>query len=152
MILLQMQRAFSRGVVDLLRQRLTSAVGYQRSVVEGLALLFLTRDDPAKAIECRKVMTDEDGRRFHAKYQRAIACIIEAAELTDTYNSASGLTMHLRFTGAIGLDFEVLSKGVDGGPSPHPPAAPDEHRTMSEPVATPDRGGTGSHGEGGAGS
>jgi hypothetical protein len=104
-ILLQMQRAFSRGVVDLLRQRLTSAVGYQRPVVEGLALLFLIRDDPAKAIEWRKVVTDEDGRRFHAKYQRTIGCIIDAAELTDAYNSASGLTMHLRFAGAIGLDF-----------------------------------------------
>jgi hypothetical protein len=104
-ILLQMQRAFSRGVVDLLRQRLTSAVGYQRPVVEGLALLFLTRDDPAKAIEWRKVVTDEDGRRFHAKYQQAIGCIIEAPELTDTYNSASGPTMHLRFAGGIGSDF-----------------------------------------------
>ena len=107
-ILLQMQRAFSRGVVDLLRQRLTSAVGYQRTVVEGLALLFLTRDDPAKAIEWRKVVTDEDGRRFHAKYQRAIGWIIEAAELTDAYNRASGLTMHLRFAGAIGLDSEKV--------------------------------------------
>jgi hypothetical protein len=50
-------------------------------------------------------VTDEDGRRFHARYQRATGCVIEAAELTDTYNSASGLTMHLRFAGAIGLEF-----------------------------------------------
>ena len=39
-ILLQMQRAFARGVLDVLRQRLTSAIGYQRPVAEGLALLF----------------------------------------------------------------------------------------------------------------
>ena len=51
-------------------------------------------------------MTDEEGRRFHAKHQKAITWIIEAAGLSEAYNSASGLTMHLRFAGAIGLDFE----------------------------------------------
>lgn len=114
-ILLQMGRAFSRSVVDVLRQRLTPAIGYQRPVVEGLALLFLTRDDPSRAVEWRKILTDEDGREFHGKYQRAMACVIEAAGLTKAYNSASGVSLHLRFAGAVGLDFssrQELSRRV----------------------------------------
>jgi len=115
-ILLLMGRVFSRSVADILRQRLTSAIGYQRPAVEGLALLFLTRDDPSRAIEWRKVVTDEDGRQFHGRYQRAMGWVIEAAHLADAYNSASGMSLHLRFAGAIGLEFESrreLSKRVD---------------------------------------
>jgi hypothetical protein len=114
-ILLQMARAFSRSVVDLLRQRLTSAIGYQRPVVEGLAILFLTRDDPSKAIEWRKVLTDEEGREFHGKYQKAVNWIIQATDLSDAYNGASGVSLHLRFAGAVGMDFSSrreLSKEV----------------------------------------
>jgi hypothetical protein len=116
LILLLMARAFSRSVADLLRQRLTSAVGHQRPVIEGLALLFLTRDDDAKAIEWRKLSTDEDGRRFHAKFRKTIICIIQAANLIDGYNSASAFSLHLRFGGAIGMEFKslrVLSRQVD---------------------------------------
>jgi hypothetical protein len=115
-ILLQMGRAFSRTVVDVLRQRLTLAVGYQRPLTEGLALLFLTRDDPSKAIEWRKVVSDKDGRRFHAKYQKAVDWIIEGADLKQAYNSASGVSLHLRFAGAIGMELtsrQELSRRVD---------------------------------------
>ena len=42
-------------------------------------------------------------RDFHS---RNISRIIEAADLTDAYNSASGVSLHLRFAGAVGLEFK----------------------------------------------
>ncbi len=108
----QIARAFAWSAADLMRMRLTTALGLQRQVVEGLALLCLMRDDPWVAIEWRSVLTDQQGRRFFDKYQRSVSRELTKLGLRAIYDTASGHSLHLRFAGAAaGLQFRSREDG-----------------------------------------
>lgn len=109
----QVARAFAWSVADMMRMRITTAIGLQRLVAEGFGLACLMREDPAIAIAWRQVVTDDDGIVFYRAHQKRLLDVLQKAGLLSTYERASGLSMHLRFAGAAhGLAFEKRQDGV----------------------------------------
>lgn len=103
----QIARAYLWGFSDILRMRITAAIGYQRLQAEGFGLLCVMRDDPAVALEWRGIVNDEEGKRFFKKHQSKVMQEIEKADLTYAYEQGSGVALHLRFAGAVhGLSFD----------------------------------------------
>ena len=106
-IFLLLQRQFMWAATDLLRVRLTPAIGYGRQEAESLGLLFLMRDDPNIADRWLKLVTDSDGKMFYREFQGRIAQEIERLGLSRTYEQGSGTSLHVRFASAV----RGLSKG-----------------------------------------
>src|SRR4029450_13065617 len=85
----QMARAFAWSVGDLMRMRLTTALGLQRLIAEGFGLLCLMRDDPAVALAWGSVVTDEEGIAFYRKHQGALKRELDRAGLGTICENAS---------------------------------------------------------------
>lgn len=100
-IFLLLQRQFMWAATDLLRMRLTPAIGYCRQEAESLALLFMMRDDPAIAHRWLKLATDSDGKGFYREFQGRILAEIERLDLAGAYEQGSGSSLHVRFASAV---------------------------------------------------
>ncbi len=104
----QIARAYIWGFADIMRMRVTPAIGYQRLQAEGFGLLCVMRDSPRVALEWREIAADEAGKEFFRKYQRRIMDEIAKADLIFAYEQGSGVALHLRFAGAVyGLSFKT---------------------------------------------
>jgi hypothetical protein len=93
-------RAYHWGVTDLLRMRLTPAIGYQRIEAEAFALICRMRDHPHIARKWKDIVSDDDGVNFYKKNQGALRVEMTGAKLDFAYDSASGIALHVRFAGA----------------------------------------------------
>lgn len=100
-VFLLLQRQFMWAATDLLRMRLTAAIGYGRQEAESLALLFLMRDDPSIANRWLKLATDSEGRQFYQEFQGRIRTEIERLDLSGAYEQGSGASLHVRFASAV---------------------------------------------------
>lgn len=100
-VFLLLQRQFMWAASDLLRMRLTPAIGYGRQEAESLALLFLMRDDPTIGRRWLKLATDSDGKTFYREFQGRILEVIERLDLSGAYEAGSGTSLHVRFASAV---------------------------------------------------
>jgi hypothetical protein len=93
-------RAYHWGVTDLLRMRLTPAIGYQRMETGAFALICRMRDHPHIARKWMEIASDDDGVAFYKKNQGALRTEKTRAKLDFAYDSASGVALHVRYAGA----------------------------------------------------
>ncbi len=100
-LLLLLQRHFMWGATDLLRMRLTPALGYCRQEAEAIALLVLVRDNPDLGIRWLHVRTDEEGVAFFRNVQGEVRSTLKRLELNDAYERGSGAALHVRFASAV---------------------------------------------------
>lgn len=100
LVLTMIDRAYHWGVTDLLRMRLTPAIGYQRIEAEAFALICRMRDHPHIARKWKDIVSDDDGVNFYKKNQGALRVEMTGAKLDFAYDSASGIALHVRFAGA----------------------------------------------------
>jgi len=100
-VYLLLQRQFMWGASDLLRMRITPALGYGRLEAESLALLFLMRDDPSIGKRWLRLATDSDGKQFYYDYQKKILEVLGRLNLIGAYEQGSGGSLHVRMMSAI---------------------------------------------------
>lgn len=111
-VLAMIDRAYHWGVTDLLRMRLTPAIGYQRIEAEAFALICRMRDHPHIARKWMEIVSDDNGVAFYKKYQGALRAEMAAAKLDFAYSAASGIALHVRFGGAAyGLRQDARQEG-----------------------------------------
>jgi hypothetical protein len=100
LVLTMIDRAYHWGVTDLLRMRLTPAIGYQRIESEAFALICRMRDHPHIARKWMEIASDDDGVNFYRENQGALRDEMKRTKLDFAYDSASGIALHVRFAGA----------------------------------------------------
>jgi len=114
-VVLACQRQFMWGVTDLLRGRVTPAIGYARQQAEGAALLHLFRDNPSAAIEWREISSDAEGVTFHKKYQHQLKAMMTTLHLGTAYAQGSGAALHVRLASvARGLSWLTPTESREG--------------------------------------
>lgn len=101
LIFLMLQRQYMWAASDLLRMRVTPAVGYARQQAEAMSLLYLMRDDAQIAERWIHLRTDEEGRRFFRETRDGVDREIQRLGLSMAYEQGSGSSLHVRFAGAI---------------------------------------------------
>ncbi len=100
-LLLLLQRHVMWAATDLLRMRLTPALGYCRQEAEAIALLVLVRNSPDLGIRWLRVRTDEEGVAFFRNVQSEVRSTLKRLELNDAYERGSGAALHVRFASAV---------------------------------------------------
>jgi hypothetical protein len=131
-VLLMMYRAYMWAVTDVLRMRMTPAIGYGRQLAEGFALLALMHRSPGAATRWLRILTNEHGERFYKRHQGELKHEMRHADLLGTYERGSGAALHVRFAAAarglhissshddsrvideIKLVFQEVQKGNEG--------------------------------------
>ena len=88
------------GASDILRVRLSPAIGYGRQRAEGFALLSLMNANPGIGRRWLRIMSDKEGERFYKKYQGKLVDEMVKAGLLGAYERGSGAALHVRFAGA----------------------------------------------------
>jgi hypothetical protein len=89
-------RDFLWGITDLLRLRLTPAVGYLRVQAETCGLLMLMAESPPVAREWLRVMDHNRGKEFHNRYHPTIVSRIRTLGLYPGYQEGSEVALHSR--------------------------------------------------------
>jgi hypothetical protein len=100
-IFLLLQRQFMWAVTDLLRMRITPAIGYTRLEAESLALLLIMKKDPSVANRWMSLTSDKEGKAFYKEFQGQIIKELKNISLDVTYEMGSGASLHVRFASAI---------------------------------------------------
>jgi hypothetical protein len=100
-LLLLLQRHYMWAATDLLRMRLTPALGYCRQEAEAIALLVLVRNSPDLGIRWLRVRTDEEGVAFFKETQRELRPTLQQLELSGAYERGSAWALHVRFASAV---------------------------------------------------
>jgi len=96
LVFLLLERQYMWAATDLLRGRLTPALGYKRLQAESLALLLLMRDDPEIAGRWLEIRTDDEGRAFYQTFRGRIRNVIDSLGLSMAYEMGSGVALHVR--------------------------------------------------------
>lgn len=96
LVFLLLERQYMWAATDLLRGRLTPALGYKRLQAESLALLLLMRDDSEIASRWLEIMPDDEGRAFYRAFQGRIRGVIDSVGLSRAYEMGSGVALHVR--------------------------------------------------------
>lgn len=113
LVFTMIDRAYHWGLSDLLRMRLTPAIGYQRIEAEAFALICQMRHHPHIARQWKDIASDAEGVAFYKKHQGALRDEMARAKLDFAYDSASGIALHVRFAGAVhGFRYEAREDGV----------------------------------------
>jgi hypothetical protein len=92
-------RSFLWAATDFLRFRQESAFGHLRVEVEAVALMKIMANDPEAAWEWYAIRDEASGGKFFRKHQRNVKKALERFDLKWTYDSASGMAQHARFSG-----------------------------------------------------
>src|SRR5262249_13182282 len=82
-------RSFVWGVTDLLRLRVTAALGHARIEVEAVALMNIMAENPAVAWKWFGIDSDSAGQRFFGEHKARVREILTRFELVDLYDMAS---------------------------------------------------------------
>jgi len=98
-LILRLQRDFLFGMTDLLRLRITPALGYLRIQAETVGILKLLSDSPHIAQEWLNADIGESGKKFFNKHNRKVIKSISDLNLYDYYNRGSSLALHSRVGG-----------------------------------------------------
>jgi hypothetical protein len=105
-------RSYMFAVTDLLRLRITSALGSLRVQIEAVALMTIMQKNPAVALDWLEIHNDEAGRKFFTKHRQSITDFSKRYDLMQAWNMASGSAQHARFASIVqGLSLQSSSKG-----------------------------------------
>ena len=111
-LLLLTFRSYMFAVTDLLRLRITSALGHLRVQIESVALMEVMKNNPEVAFAWTNIHDDSAGQKFFKKYQKPIAAFRKHYDLTQAWNMASGSSQHARFASMVqGLSQHSSVKG-----------------------------------------
>jgi len=89
-------RYFRWMATDLLRGRVTAAIGYLRLQSEAVALVHLFHEEPEEAEVWLSVDTAADGRAFYRRTQKRLKQVIEELHLLGAYDWGSSHSLHVR--------------------------------------------------------
>jgi hypothetical protein len=114
-LLLRLRRDFLFGLADLLRLRLTTAIGYLRVQAESIAALALMGGDPALARDWLATCSRSEGKEFYRKHHQRIVQKLKQLDLYDYYEDGSNMSLHSR---AFGVAPGIII-GEKGSPQGH---------------------------------
>lgn len=98
-LILRSGRDFLFGISDLLRVRITPALGYLRLQSETFALLRLLVDQPQLGVDWLNSL--RDGQKFYGKWHSRIVETIKSLDLHHDYSRGSEMAFHVRQGGTI---------------------------------------------------
>ena len=100
-LMLRLQREFLYGVTDILRLRVTPALGYLRIQTETIGLLKLIHDSPHVAQEWLDADKGEAGKEFFNNHNGQVIKNIRDLNLYEDYNRGSSMALHSRVGGVM---------------------------------------------------
>ncbi len=89
-------RYFRWMATDLLRGRVTAAIGYLRLQTEAVALVYLFHEEPGEAEAWHSANAAADGRSFYRRTQKRLKKLIEGLHLLGAYDWGSSHSLHVR--------------------------------------------------------
>ncbi len=98
-------RQFRWMATDLLRGKVTSAIGYVRLQTESVALLHLLLTEPTQAGAWYATGLSGNGRAFYRSTQKKLLQFLKALDLDEAYEWGSAHALHVRI-------FQVLRANV----------------------------------------
>ena len=100
-LMLRLRRDFQFGLSDLLKLRLTAALGYLRLQSESSALLALMAEEAKIAVAWLDPFSPGKGRQFHQKYHPSIVARMKDLQLYALYQQGSQISLHSRVYGLV---------------------------------------------------
>ena len=100
-LLVYAHRCYEYAVTDLLRLRISSALGYLRNQIEAVAQISIMRENPEVAYEWLNVANNENGLRYYNKYKQKIFEFRDKHNLNFAWNLASGTSQHVRLASLV---------------------------------------------------
>lgn len=98
-LVMRLRRDCLFGLIELLRLRLTPALGYLRLQSESTAILALQNSDPVAAREWLDTSSTTGGKNFYNKHHRSIIQTLKSFDLHDYYEQGSYMSLHSRVFG-----------------------------------------------------
>jgi hypothetical protein len=97
LLLTHVGQLFVSGATDMLRLRLTSALGHMRLQIEGAWLVDLFRREPERGYEWYLIKGDKEGRRFFRETNKDCIEFATRHRLDRMWGHASAGAHHVRF-------------------------------------------------------
>jgi hypothetical protein len=109
-ISLRIGRDFLFGITDILRLRITSALGYMRVQSESFGQLKLLLTHPEMGEDWFASADDKKGKQFHYKWHSKVVSSLRDLDLHSDYSSGTNMAHHTR---ASGTAYGILLGGKD---------------------------------------
>lgn len=113
-LLLRLGRDYLLGLGEILKLRITPAMGYLRVQAESLALLKLFANEPRIAQEWLDATSAQSGRQFYRNNHSKIVETVKALDLYEHYERGSWMALHSRVPG-VSLGIIQGGKKTTGG-------------------------------------
>ena len=97
-LILRIRRDFLLGLADLLKLRLTPALGYLRLQSESTAILAMIASNPSMSIDW---LNPYSGRKFYKSYHAKIVEKMKSLAIHDYYDQGSEMALHSRVHGVV---------------------------------------------------
>ena len=101
LLFLACKRQFMWGAAEILKFKVTPAMGYLRQEAESVGLLHLFLKDPRLAIEWSQIFTPEDGKKFFSSTQPKLKKVLAYFELLNAYDFGSATALHTRLVSLV---------------------------------------------------
>jgi hypothetical protein len=101
LLFLACKRQFMWGAAELLKYKVTPAVGFLRQETESIGLLHLFLKDPSLAVRWSHILSAEDGKNFFKSTQPSLRKVLESFELLIAYDFGSATALHTRLVSLV---------------------------------------------------
>ena len=92
------QKQFRWAATDLMRGRVTSAIGHTRLQIESVSLMNLFKDKPERAHEWFAAQDETSGMDFFKATRKDLEKVRKKLQLNEAYKRASGQAQHVRMS------------------------------------------------------
>jgi len=94
-------RQYMWGAAELLKFKVTPAMGYLRQQCESVGFLHLFLQDPALAVKWSDIRTPEDGVAFYRSTQSNLRKVMSTFDLVKAYEFGSATALHVRLASLV---------------------------------------------------
>jgi hypothetical protein len=115
LMFLACKRQYLWGAADLLKFKVTPAMGYLRQQCESVGFLHLFLQDPSLAVKWSDIRTPEDGVAFYRSTQGDLKKVMSSFELVKAYEFGSATALHVRLASLV-RGAPVVVKTAPTGP------------------------------------
>jgi hypothetical protein len=95
------KRQYMWGAAELLKFKVTPAMGYLRQQCESVGFLHLFLADPSLAVRWSHLLSEDDGIKFYRATQKDLRRIMESFDLLKAYEFGSATALHVRLTSLV---------------------------------------------------
>jgi len=108
------QKQFRWAATDLMRGRVTSALGHTRLQIESVSLMNLFKDEPERAHEWFAAQDETSGMAFFHATRQDLEKVRKKLHLNAAYKRASGQAQHVRMSTLL-FSYRIAERSDEAG-------------------------------------